>query len=170
MQISNAYIIFEVIALLRIKELRLARKESQQEVANAIGVSQAALSGWENGKYSIDNINLLKLAKHYNVSTDYILNNTNIAPLKQPLTAGRKIDVLGRVPAGTPIEAVESIVDTVELGDKLSNDGHEYFALLITGDSMFPEYRDGEIKEALSSTGTIPIGRGLPLYCLLHIL
>lgn len=87
----------------------------------------------------------MRLAHFYNVSTDYILGVSNVVPLSDALRPGRTIDVLGRVPAGAPITAVECVVDTVELSEKMSSDGHEYFGLLVTGDSMFPEYRDGDI-------------------------
>lgn len=57
----------------------------------------------------------------------------------------RRVPVLGRVPAGVPVEAVSDVVDELELDSTLAHDGHDYFGLLVTGDSMFPEYRPGDI-------------------------
>jgi repressor LexA len=75
---------------------------------------------------------------------------TNVVPFAEPsniktvpLSFGKKIAVLGRVPAGTPIEAVEDIVGEIYLDEKY-NDGHEYFALKVNGHSMEPEYNDGD--------------------------
>ena len=57
----------------------------------------------------------------------------------------RRIPVLGRVPAGVPIEAVTDIIEEIDLSGHAVQDGYEYFGLLVTGDSMMPEYRDGDI-------------------------
>ncbi len=62
-----------------------------------------------------------------------------------PLSVRRRIPVLGRVPAGVPIEAVTDVVEELELDTRLSSSGYDYFGLLVTGDSMYPEYRDGDI-------------------------
>lgn len=70
------------------------------------------------------------------------IDNTNVRPFSLP-AASRRIPVLGRVPAGIPIEAVTDIVEEIELTGHA--DGYAYFGLLVTGDSMVPEYRDGDI-------------------------
>lgn len=57
----------------RIKELRKAKSMKQVELANAISVSQAALSGYETGKYEPDFYTLQRIAEFFNVSIDYIL-------------------------------------------------------------------------------------------------
>ena len=167
--------------MIRLKELRKKEGLSQQQLANKLGVTQATLSGWENEKYEIDNESLRKCAEIFNCSVDYILDikqaslfdkeymlktygvdisksfDENMAPLKEPLNAAKKIKVLGEVPAGVPIESVESIIDEVEISDRLVNTGEQYFALLVTGDSMYPEYLDGDIvivrKQPTADTG-----------------
>jgi transcriptional regulator with XRE-family HTH domain len=63
-----------------IVNLRMLRKEhnvTQQMLADHLGVTQAALSGWETGKYGIDNVNLSKIASYFNVSTDFLLGRTD---------------------------------------------------------------------------------------------
>ena len=57
----------------------------------------------------------------------------------------RRIPVLGRVPAGVPIEAVTDVIEEIDLSAHTVQDGYDYFGLLVTGDSMFPEYLDGDI-------------------------
>ena len=59
--------------MLRLKELRKQNKLTQQQLAEMLGVTQAALSGWENEKFGIDNGSLLKFAKIFDVSIDYLL-------------------------------------------------------------------------------------------------
>ena len=46
-----------------------------------------------------------------------------------------KIPVLGRIPAGTPIEVVENIIDYIEVPKSEVSNG-EYFYLQVIGDSM----------------------------------
>lgn len=68
---------------------------------------------------------------------------SNVRPAD--LGGGRRIPVLGRIPAGNPMDAVEEIIDEIELDSDMANDGHTYFALYIQGDSMYPEYREGDV-------------------------
>ena len=104
------------------------------------------------------------LAGLFGVSVDYLIGNTdnphlvsNLRPLNEGLTAGSTIPVLGKVPAGVPIEAVEDIIDEIELTAAMTNDRHDYFALLVSGNSMYPEYMDGDIvivrKQETAETG-----------------
>ena len=93
----------------RIKELRLSRNIKQAELAATIKVSQAALSGYETGRYEADIETYQKIAKFFNVSLDYLLGNNSSAQ------GALRIPVLGSVPAGVPLEAVEDIIDWEEL-------------------------------------------------------
>ncbi len=53
----------------RIKELRLARKETQQQLADAIGTSKSSVSQWESGlTKKMDGENLARAASHYHVN------------------------------------------------------------------------------------------------------
>lgn len=142
----------------RIKELRNTLGIKQTSLCLKLGVSQATLSAWESGKYEPGIDQLIKMSKTFGVSVDYLLgitgDNFQIANLPKP---GRSINVLGRIPAGKPIEAIENIVGSVELDERMSNDGHEYLALLVTGDSMYPDFRDGDTvivkKQSTADTG-----------------
>lgn len=59
-------------------------------------------------------------------------------------TPQTRIKVLGSVPAGIPIEAIEDIVDWEEIPREWTLSGKEYFGLKVKGDSMSPEYLDGD--------------------------
>lgn len=54
------------------------------------------------------------------------------------------INVLGRVAAGIPLNAIEEVIDTEEISQKMASDG-EYFALKISGDSMEPKISNGDV-------------------------
>lgn len=56
-----------------IVRLRQERNLSQEEVANAIGVSKAAVCGWELGNKTLSIANLCCLADLFLVTTDEIL-------------------------------------------------------------------------------------------------
>ena len=70
--------------LLRIKELREDNDKKQIEIANLLGIQQNSYSQIENEKNTIQIDHLIKLAKFYNTSTDYILGLTDeIKPYPQ---------------------------------------------------------------------------------------
>ncbi|MDE7424902.1 MAG: helix-turn-helix domain-containing protein [Lachnospiraceae bacterium] len=57
----------------RIRELRKSLNMSQETLANKIGTTQQAVSRMENNAYDIPSDILIKVSKHFNVTTDYIL-------------------------------------------------------------------------------------------------
>ena len=60
---------------MRLKELRLDKKVTQQKVANAIGCSANTYSKYERGEREPDIFTLKQLSKFFGVSIDYILCN-----------------------------------------------------------------------------------------------
>lgn len=67
-----------------------------------------------------------------------------LSPIRIPNEAHR-IPVLGSIPAGTPVEAVEDIIGWEEIPEDWLSGDREYFALLVRGDSMYPEYIEGDV-------------------------
>lgn len=63
--------------MLNLKSLREERKISQQKLSKEIGVSRSTIAMWETGGSQPDNDNLIVLAKYFNVSTDYLLGNSD---------------------------------------------------------------------------------------------
>ena len=59
--------------MLKIKELREEKGLSQLEVAKGIDTSQRNIGRWESGANEPSSSFVLKLAKYFNVSTDYLL-------------------------------------------------------------------------------------------------
>lgn len=126
----------------RIKLLRTAAGIKQSDLASAISVSPAALSGYETGKYEADNGTYLKIANYFNVSLDYLLGFSDIK--KTGSSDAMTIPVLGDVAAGIPIEAITDIVDYEEVDAALAATG-EFFGLRIKGDSMEPRMMAGDV-------------------------
>ena len=58
----------------RIKNLREDNDLTQKDICNVLHCSQQVYSDYELGKLDIPTDVLIKLAKFYNVSTDYLLN------------------------------------------------------------------------------------------------
>ena len=63
--------------MLRLKELREDNDLKQSEISEKLNLTQAAYSYYETGKRNIPNEILIKFAKLYNTSTDYILGLTD---------------------------------------------------------------------------------------------
>lgn len=56
-----------------IKDLRLSKKMTQKEVAEKLEISRPAYTAYETGKRQPDYKTLQKIARLFNVSTDYLL-------------------------------------------------------------------------------------------------
>ncbi len=54
--------------------IRKKHKYSQEYVSNKTGIERSILSRYENGERKISGVNLIKLAKLFNVSPETILN------------------------------------------------------------------------------------------------
>lgn len=61
----------------RLKELRIDKGLTQQQLANATGISQNAIAFWENEKRIPIIIAVVKLADYFNVSVDYLVGRTD---------------------------------------------------------------------------------------------
>ena len=57
----------------RLKELRKNKKYNQTEIANILNITQSNYARIEKGIQDLSTIQLIKLAKLYEVETDYIL-------------------------------------------------------------------------------------------------
>lgn len=61
----------------RLKSLREAKGMKQSELGKLLNVQDAAISKYESGKVPLTGETLLKLSKIFNVSTDYLLGNSD---------------------------------------------------------------------------------------------
>ncbi|OON85742.1 hypothetical protein BXO88_10810 [Oribacterium sp. C9] len=56
-----------------LKKLRKSKNETQQQLANALGVSRCTVSKWENKYLEADYANLIAIAEHYRITIDQLL-------------------------------------------------------------------------------------------------
>ena len=63
--------------MLRIRDLREDTNRTQKQISELLNCTQQTYSRYETGEITIDIYSLIKLAKFYNTSTDYLLGLTN---------------------------------------------------------------------------------------------
>ena len=117
-------------------------KKTQREVAHAINVSPQTFNTWCQG-IAIPRMGKIQLlADYFNIGkSDLVENKANFV---QKSISAVPINVLGRVAAGTPLNAIEEVIDTEEITEELAKTG-SFFALKIKGDSMEPRIYDGDV-------------------------
>lgn len=132
-----------------IKKLRLDNNMTLEQLGDKVGVGKSTVRKWENGMIAnMRRDNIAKIAEVFNVSPAYLIGvDNNMSPISGRNNEKKKgvtINVLGRVAAGIPIEAIENIIDTEEIPAELAATG-TFFGLKIKGDSMIPNICNGDI-------------------------
>ena len=61
----------------RLRDLREDKDMNQTQIAKMLGMSQTGYSKYETGENDIPTAILIKLARFYNTSVDYLLGETN---------------------------------------------------------------------------------------------
>lgn len=131
-----------------IRHLRIKRGYSQDYLAEQLGYkSYTTIQKWESGVSEPPIKKFKELAHLLNVDINDLANKDLTATVIASSNNTAKsvtINVLGRVAAGIPIEAVENIIDTEEISLEMARTG-EFFGLQIHGDSMEPRIYDGDV-------------------------
>lgn len=104
-------------------------------VADALGIARSTVTHWKNGSAPTD-ATIQRLADFFGVDPSVFTG--------EQAADSFRIPVLGTVPAGIPIEAIEDVVDWEEIPKAMMNGGKEYFALKVRGDSMWPRFLEGD--------------------------
>lgn len=128
----------------RIKEGMELRNLKQADLVEMTGISKGALSSYISGHYVPKQNNIFLISKALNVSESWLMGND--VPIERSYSIKKKgvtINVLGRVAAGIPIEAIENIIDTEEITEEQARSG-KFFGLRIQGDSMEPDIHNGD--------------------------
>lgn len=135
----------------RLKERRELSGLTQEQVGNKIGKKFTTVAKYESGE--IKNIDIMVIniiANLTNTNIDYFLLKSDypekiVTKSQEFSKTSTKIPVLGRIPAGIPIELIEDILDYEDISEDKLKGGKQYFALKIKGNSMEPKYLDGDI-------------------------
>lgn len=146
-----------------IRRIRFEHHMTQEEFATLLGTTKQNISRYESGAVSPkistaqaiadrlgitlselngDPVNLF--VKRDGMPTDF----SEVIKVLEKQMQERKpvsIPVLGAIPAGIPLEAIEEILDYEEIPGDWARGGKEYFALKIHGSSMSPRYEDGDV-------------------------
>ena len=89
----------------RIKQLRKEKGITQENLSAMVGISQVTVSEYENGRNYPSVENLLKIADHFGVSTDYLLERSNIrGTLKAGEYTGDEAELLNNYRSLPPSE------------------------------------------------------------------
>lgn len=137
----------------RLKEARSDKGLSQTALAKLVGIGQATVASIENGR-NRGSTYITKIARVLNVSPEWLADgigdksasrlDNNVRPITTP---GRQVPIIDYVQAGMwheiadpfpPGAAFEYIISFSELSDSA-------FALRIRGDSMSPEFVEGDV-------------------------
>nr|DAJ44712.1 MAG TPA: Repressor protein CI [Caudoviricetes sp.] len=110
---------------------------TQEELGNYVGVQKSAIAKYENGR--IENLKrstIEKLSELFGILPSELLGISATNNVMSNTT-----NVIGVIPAGTPLEAIEDIIGEIEYPSRFAN--KEVFALQIKGDSMNKVLPDG---------------------------
>lgn len=122
-----------------IKKLREKKGIKQDELAKLLNVTQGAVSGWETGRYNVDNEKLKAIANILETTTDELLGISYPEILPVEL---KKFPMLGTIAAGEPIIANEEYDIYISADANIQAD----FCLQVRGDSMInARICDGDI-------------------------
>ena len=126
----------------KIKNLREKRGLTQRNLALKLDTSNATISRIEKNQVTPDTITLNKIASFFGVTVDFLLGEST-TPQKKSI---KKVSIYGTIPAGIPTEMIdESYIDDWEEIDTNSfNPNFDYLGLKVKGDSMYPEFREGD--------------------------
>ena len=124
--------------------------KTQKQIADDLGINPQTVNSWCRGKALPRMGKIQSLADYFGIEkTDLIeelpkINQTdNVIPTKINRDVV-SIPVLGSVPAGVPVEAIEDIIDTIEIPQEWLAGGAQFIGLKVTGTSMYPMYLEGD--------------------------
>lgn len=113
--------------------------KTQVDLINDLGFNKSAVSTWCNGTRLPRMDKVDALAKYFGIRRSDLIEDKSESKIKPT-----SIPVLGSVPAGVPIEAIQDIIDYEEIDAATAAKG-EYFALQVKGSSMEPRICEGDI-------------------------
>ena len=151
----------------RIKEMRLKRNMTLRELADFLGVKEATAQRYESG--AIKNIKydtVIQIGNALNCSPVYLMGWTNdmYKECTAEKEACRPYPVIGEVAAGYGSEAIEEETgdyEQIPLEWLRGHNPENFFVLRVKGDSMYPDYQDGDLvlvhRQASVDSGAVGV-------------
>src|SRR5699024_1397044 len=119
--------------------LRNSNNLSQAELAKKLNINRSSIGMFESNARTPTTDTLVRYAQFFNVSIDYLMGTSqNSNPEKYT------IPVYASISCGNPFVADENIYDFEDIDIALKSQG-EHFGLLCRGNSMSPEFKDGDV-------------------------
>ncbi|MFE7082528.1 LexA family protein [Priestia megaterium] len=124
-----------------IKKLREIHNLSQKELAEIAGVSDKAVSTWENGLKDPRMGSIQKIADHFGILKSDIIEEKLDILQKQPQTPknlggdSRQMPLLGSIAAGVPLD-MAPIQEWINVPREIADKYPHAFLVKVTGDSM----------------------------------
>ena len=121
-----------------IKKYCLLKGVKPTNACKESGVGASFISDIKRGQTpSVAKVQIL--ADYLGVTTSELLGEASGSS-----SSGIRVPVLGTIPAGIPLEAIEDILDWEEVPAAWGSGGRQYFGLRVKGDSMYPRYLEGD--------------------------
>ena len=135
----------------RLKQAMELNNIKQVDLVEKTGIDKTLLNKYLAGISNARQNKLTLLAESLNVNEIWLMGYD--VPMKrnfeQNLSETKPdsavVLVYGTIPAGIPMEMIEDILDTEEISQDMLKGGKQYFGLQLKGNSMAPEYRDGDV-------------------------
>lgn len=147
----------------RIRTALEVRGMKQADLVEKTKIGKSSISTYLSGAYEPKQKNIYRIASALNVDEAWLMGfdvQMDRKNISIETSKGIKIPVLGKVPAGVPIEAVEDIIDYEEITVEMAKEG-EFFGLQIKGDSMEPRICEGDVvivrKQDDAETGDLVV-------------
>ena len=129
-----------------LKNLRVSREITQEQLASMLGVSRSAVGMYETGGRQPDFEMMETIADIFNVDMDYLMGRSPVErkhpltpPANKPIPKGfvpmpemAQVPLIGSIACGTPILAQQNIEKIVDVPENIRCD----FSLICHGDSM----------------------------------
>ena len=143
----------------RLKKAMALRGIKQSELSSKAHLDKSLISNYVNGNYNAKQENIHAIAIALDVDEGWLMGYDTSLERKDDISAVNidnaryiktttqmvKIPILGKIPAGIPIEAIEDVLGYEEIPVSMLNNDVNYFSLKVEGDSMFPDYKEGDI-------------------------
>lgn len=124
-----------------IRNLRLQHKLTQEQLADRLGVSYQSVSRWENGVTYPDIEFLPAIAKHFSVTTDYLLEQDDIEKKSQ---IRKQINTIPKMTENDK----DAIIDIIRTCRREKDNG-EYFADICCALRYYSAWKSPEILDEL---------------------
>ncbi len=117
---------------------------NNKELSEILGVSESTVGKWLLRKSTPRMGVIEKLARYFNIQKSDLIEQKEPELTFVDLSNYIKIPVVGKIPAGVPIEAIEDIIETIDIPEDWTKGDKEYIGLRVSGDSMYPVLLDGD--------------------------